>query len=258
MSMYNKLFTKILDSSIWLESQATRLVWLTLIAAMDEHGFCQFASVANLAHRARVSLQEADEAIACLEGPDSNSSDPEHDGRRIERIPGGWIVLNAKKHRDMVTRAVIQEQTRARVQRFRDKKRTGNALVTPSEAISDTDTRAETAKSTDALRARFEAWWAVYPRKVGKGAAWALWARIRPSEALAAVMTTGVQVQSKSPQWTKEGGQFIPYPTTWLRQGRWEDETATVGESEAERSARRRAEMVEATRLREAAELRGR
>ena len=26
-------------------------------------------------------------------------------------------------------------------------------------------------------------------------------------------------------QWTKEGGQYIPNPTTWLNQGRWDDKT---------------------------------
>jgi hypothetical protein len=34
--MYNKLFTKILDSSIWLENHATVRVWITLLASMDE------------------------------------------------------------------------------------------------------------------------------------------------------------------------------------------------------------------------------
>lgn len=143
--MYNKLFTKILDSSIWLESMPTRIVWLTFIAAMDEHGFCQFASVANVAHRARVSLPEADEAIKCLEGADPNSSDPDNEGRRLERVPGGWMVLNSEKHRHMVTRAIIQEQTRERVRRHRDKvKRNSNAPVTPSEAEAEAGSEATT------------------------------------------------------------------------------------------------------------------
>lgn len=156
--MYNKLFTKILDSSIWLESTPTRIVWLTFIAVMDEVGFVQFASPANVAHRARVSLEEATQALFCLEQPDPQSSDPDNDGRRVERVPGGWMVLNADKHRDLVTRAVIQEQTRARVKRFRDRKKdligstvtlsNGEALhpvhVTPSEAEEEADTDTDT------------------------------------------------------------------------------------------------------------------
>lgn len=119
--MYNKLFTKILDSSIWLEPTATRLVWLTLIAAMDEDGFAQFASVGNLAHRANIPLDDTIAAVACLEGPDPHSSDPDNEGRRVERVPGGWMVLNAPKYREMVTRLVAKEGNRRRVQRYREK-----------------------------------------------------------------------------------------------------------------------------------------
>jgi hypothetical protein len=158
--MYNKLFTKILDSSIWLEPSGTRIIWLTMIAAMDENGFVQFASVANLAHRARIELAEAQAAVDCLEGPDANSSDPEHEGRRIERVPGGWMILNAEKYREMVTRAVIQEKTRQRVAKHRtEKKRAcnasvtlgnasvteGNACVTPSDTDTDSATKAGSA-----------------------------------------------------------------------------------------------------------------
>lgn len=121
--MYNKLFTKILDSSIWLEPEATRLVWLTFIAAMDEDGFAQFASVGNLAHRANIPLDETIAAVACLESPDVHSSDPDNEGRRIERVPGGWMVLNAPKYREMVTRLVAKEGNRRRVARFREKQR---------------------------------------------------------------------------------------------------------------------------------------
>ncbi len=130
--MYNKLFTKILDSSIWLEPTSTRIVWVTFLAVMDEHGFAQFATVGNVANRARVTLEEAQTAVATLEAPDKASSDKDHKGRRLERVPGGWIVLNAEKHRQLVTRALIQEQTRERVRRHRELKRSGNAPVTPS------------------------------------------------------------------------------------------------------------------------------
>lgn len=138
--MYNQLFTKILDSSIWLEPTTTRLVWVTLLAAMDEDGFCEFASAGNLAHRARVDVTECNAALLCLESPDENSSDPENDGRRIERVPGGWMVLNARKYKGLTTRDKSKEQTRLRVKRFRERK-AGNAdvtlcndLVAPSES----------------------------------------------------------------------------------------------------------------------------
>lgn len=147
--MYNKLFTKILDSSIWLEPDTTRIVWLTMLAAMDEDGFVQFASVANLAHRARVPVDAAREAISRLEGPDDESSDPEHDGRRVERVPGGWMILNARKYHELVTRAEKMRLNRDRVQRHREKKR-GNALVTSGNAqVMESEAEAQQASDTD-------------------------------------------------------------------------------------------------------------
>lgn len=151
--MYNKLFTKILDSSIWLQPTSTRIVWVTFLAAMDEHGFCQFAAVGNVAQRAMVPLKAAQSAIECLEAPDPESSDKSNEGRRIERVPGGWIVLNAEKYQALATRAHVQEQTRDRVKRHRDAKRGCNAsvtacndLVTPSDTDTDTDIDTEKDK----------------------------------------------------------------------------------------------------------------
>lgn len=53
--MYVKLFDKILDSSIWLEPDPVRIAWITMLAAMDEDGFCGFASAKNLARRANIA-----------------------------------------------------------------------------------------------------------------------------------------------------------------------------------------------------------
>jgi hypothetical protein len=150
--MYNKLFSKIVTSSIWLEPTPTRMIWITFLALMDEDGFAPVASVANLAHTARIDLEDATKAVQILESPDENSGDKDNDGRRIERVPGGWMVLNAKKYRDIVTRTVAREKTRERVRRHRERK-TCNADVTPanvhvtqSEAYTEADTEAKTQK----------------------------------------------------------------------------------------------------------------
>ncbi len=147
--MYNKVFTKILDSSIWLESYPTRIVWLTFLAAMDQDGMCQFASVANLARRAIVTPDEARAALRVLESPDLDSSDPDNEGRRVERVPGGWVVLNAKKYSEQITADQIRKKTRERVERFRQKQKDVtpkalqvggcNASVTQSVSVSVSD-----------------------------------------------------------------------------------------------------------------------
>lgn len=127
--MYNKLFTKILDSSIWLETHTTRLVFITLLAAMDEDGYAHFSAVENLASRARVTVTQCNAAIKTLSEPDPNSCDPEFEGRRIERVPGGFVILNAKKYRDIANNASNRASTRLRVQRHREKKAAGQKAI---------------------------------------------------------------------------------------------------------------------------------
>jgi len=128
--MYNKLFTKILDSSIWLESPATKVVWFTFLAAMNQDGMAYFASVVNLANRAGVSVDEATLAVKIFESPDVYSSDRDNEGRRIERVPGGWIVLNAPKYRAIVTANECRRLGAERARRYRERKKKNVTSVT--------------------------------------------------------------------------------------------------------------------------------
>ncbi len=130
--MYNRLFTKILDSSIWLESSNTRIVWITLLAAMDETGYAHFSAVENLANRARVSVEDTNKALECLLAPDPNSANPDNEGRRIERVPGGFMILNADTHRKTLNREIRREQTRLRVAKFRALQNGNSEIVTPA------------------------------------------------------------------------------------------------------------------------------
>ena len=71
----------------------------------------------------------------------------------------------------------------------------------------------------------FEAFWAAYPRKNGKLAAKRAFDRVHvPIETL----VTAIRRQECSAQWTAENGKYIPYPATWLNQGRWEDDVEPV------------------------------
>jgi len=71
---------------------------------------------------------------------------------------------------------------------------------------------------------RFAEFWAVYPKKVGKGAAEKAFKKIQPSAKLFTQILAAISRQRNSNQWRKNNGQFIPNPATWLNQCRWEDE----------------------------------
>jgi hypothetical protein len=69
----------------------------------------------------------------------------------------------------------------------------------------------------------FEKFWQAYPRKTGKGDAAKSWNKLGPPPS-AEQWKAALAWQSESLQWTKDGGQFIPMPATYLNQRRWEDE----------------------------------
>lgn len=96
-----------------------------------------------------------------------------------------------------------------------------------SQTKTETKTKAETKSEENTPQkpptggGAFEAFWAVYPRKVGKLAAKKAFERVDvPLETL----LTALRRQKCSAQWTAENGRYIPNPATWLNQGRWEDE----------------------------------
>ena len=71
----------------------------------------------------------------------------------------------------------------------------------------------------------FEQFWELYPRKEGKKAARKAWDKIKPGQELQMQIGNALRKQKTSDQWTREGGQFIPHPATWLNGERWKDET---------------------------------
>jgi hypothetical protein len=74
---------------------------------------------------------------------------------------------------------------------------------------------------------RFNEFWSVYPKKVGKAAAKKSWARVKPNAELHSSIMKAVEAQKRSEQWQRENGRYIPNPATWLNQGRWDDEIGT-------------------------------
>lgn len=69
---------------------------------------------------------------------------------------------------------------------------------------------------------RFDRFWTVYPKKVGKGAARKAFAKA-VRKCSVDDMIAAVEKQKQSSQWTKDNGQYIPNPATWLNQERWDD-----------------------------------
>ena len=95
------------------------------------------------------------------------------------------------------------------------------------EAIKDKGLRIKDKglkQSLDLFDADFETFWKEYPRKTGKGAAKRAFEKALLKGATLESLVSAVRRQKCGSQWTRDGGQFIPHPATWLNQERWEDE----------------------------------
>lgn len=96
---FTLLWSSMLDSTLWMESTPTRIVWLTLLLMKDRDGFIRQSSVAVIAHRARVTVEEAGAALEKFLGPDADSHMRNDEGRRLRRVDGGFQVINHEQYR---------------------------------------------------------------------------------------------------------------------------------------------------------------
>ena len=108
--------------------------------------------------------------------------------------------------------------------------------TTPSRASAGAPARARDLISGSSVSSEesaretsdFSAFWAAYPRRVGKDAARKAFDRRRSDVTLEAVLAA-LELQKASQQWQRDGGRYVPHPATWLNQGRWQDEVDTSG-----------------------------
>lgn len=79
----------------------------------------------------------------------------------------------------------------------------------------------------------FDRFWKEYPRKTSKPSAKKAFEKLDVDEELLATMLTAIEKQKNSSQWQENGGQYIPYPATWLNNKRWEDEVTEARQNKA-------------------------
>jgi len=67
---------------------------------------------------------------------------------------------------------------------------------------------------------KFDEFWSIYPKKVGKLAAYRVWAALKLNGETDSVIEA-VKKQMDSKNWQEK--KFIPKPENWLADGRWDD-----------------------------------
>jgi len=244
---FTKLFGSIVASTVWQEPAGTRLTWITMLAMADKNGIVE-ASVPGLANIANVTVDECDRAIQSFLAPDKWSRTPDHEGRRIEAVYGGWRLLNHGLYR-----AKADSEDRAEYKREWDRKNRKKASDTKSDisdgcpTITDNDGHdttklAQADADADAVKAQehvqqaarermpkgakgtsehFNRVWAVYPVKKGKADAERHWKTHKLDPMADTIIAHIRKMETEDEQW-KQG--FIPHGSTYFCGKRWEDE----------------------------------
>lgn len=98
----------------------------------------------------------------------------------------------------------------------------GNA-GTVTKTVSDALPRKEKKrKEVDINLDGFEDWYSQYPKKLKRAEAEVAWSRMVDADRKAAMDALPSHVALQS--WNDDGGQYIPYPASWLNGKRWQDE----------------------------------
>jgi DNA-binding transcriptional ArsR family regulator len=88
-------------------------------------------------------------------------------------------------------------------------------------SLKPKETKVEPSVSADEGFAEF---WIAYPKKTGKQAALKAWAKLKNRDNVLRACLEALAWQRTSKQWTRDGGQYVPNPATYLNEGRWDDQ----------------------------------
>ena len=139
-------------------------------------------------------------------------------------------VVNFEKHQESIAYEKYKIQHRDAQRRYREKQKqiTGDITVTSRDTTDKNRVDKIKTKESDAW---FNAFWKEYPRKVAKRKAEQSFHKACRNSLVLTQILNGLRAHKRSEQWQKDGGQYVPYPSTFLNQRRWEDEDLRPAEA---------------------------
>lgn len=117
MNTWAPLWSGIVDSSIWAEPDYVCKVFITMLALKDSDHIVRQTAF-GLGLRCWPGEKDTEErvlkALKVLAAPDKRRLEPQpHEGRRIQKVEEGWLILNGETYR----RKVSEEMRLARLRR---------------------------------------------------------------------------------------------------------------------------------------------
>lgn len=209
------------DSALRLCSPGARLLWLEMLCLMHEaeprgHMLVngKRTTVAQTARLAGISEPECAEWTLELEEAGVFSRTDED------------VIFSRKMVRDSKKSQEQSDRVSKRWSGNNDRNTPGNTETHTGSIPHIPNPEPEPKERGKPLSAReedFALFWAAYPKKVGKPQAASAFAKAMKRSNIRAVLA-GLERAKASRAWSKDGGQYIPHPTTWLNRDGWADE----------------------------------
>lgn len=100
----------------------------------------------------------------------------------------------------------------------------GNKLGEEEEEEEEEEKEKDKKEILSSDSEEFSIFWLQYPKKNNKNTAIRRWNRMKVTPDLYQKIMEGLKRAKNSQEWNKDGGAFIPYPSSWLNAGGWENE----------------------------------
>lgn len=242
--LYARIFLQILDSSL-AEDYQTRHIFEDLLKLVNQDGVVDMTHQA-IARRTNIPLEIVKSSILKLESPDPHSRDQEHEGRRIIRLDEhrdwGWRILNWQKYEMIRANNDMREWNAIRMANYRSKKKgppsppkenPSTPSPTPSPERNPTSRLPVVLQKADPenipipcpkeILQMIEVFWSAYPKKRNRVDTEHAFSEVKAWLFLPDILKA-IEWQKKDEAWTRQGGQYIPMPASYLRDMRWLDQ----------------------------------
>ena len=112
MNTWAPLWSFCVESSLWDEPDYVVKVFLTMLAVKDQDNVVRFTAY-QIGRKARKTESEVLDALKILSSPDKRRIERQkYEGRRIEAVEDGWLILNGAKYHEMVREEMRKNRLR--------------------------------------------------------------------------------------------------------------------------------------------------
>ncbi|MCL5024829.1 MAG: hypothetical protein M1497_15970 [Nitrospirae bacterium] len=101
---------------------------------------------------------------------------------------------------------------------------TSSLPIVYSDTTGNGETKRNETETRRKLREGFSLFYEAYPKKLKKAKAWEAWQKINPENGTFELIMDALKRFKETEEWRKDSGKYVPHPTSWLNQRRWEDE----------------------------------